>query len=329
MIVISAQQVRTLLTIEQSIVLMEHAMKTTSAGAARLPQRWGLALPSGGLMGMMPGYLPDPECFGIKVVNIMPQNQNSSFSSHLGAVLLFDSKHGLPLAIIDAAQITALRTSAASALATRLLAKESARILTIVGTGEQARAHIDALVGVRDFKEIRVCSGQEQRAEQFAASYFHDTQIKLKPFNDIASAVAGADVICTVTNASSPILFESMLEPGMHINLVGASTPDKQEVDTRIVFSSRYFVDYAPAATAQAAELIAALQAVTSSPLDEEKSVVTTEIGKVISGDALGRQYPDDITVYRSLGVATQDLTVAWYLYEQAQKQQLGTHVDF
>lgn len=323
MFVISEQQVETVLTTTKCIDLLEQAMVATSSNEAEIPLRWGLPLPGKALMGMMPGYLPNPKCFGIKIVNMMPQNFKSALSSHIGAVLLFDISDGKPLALINGAAITAIRTAAASALATKWLANEEPDVLTLIGTGEQASSHLRSMMAVRDFRKINICSNSLARAKNFVANHPIDG-IKMSAFDDVSQAVKNADVICTVTNAFEPFLFSAMLKPGVHVNLVGASTPNKQEADVSMVCQSQYFVDYIPSAMAQAQELIAVFE-----QHPEKKDIIQAEIGQVITGTSPGRRDKEAITVYRSLGVATQDLCVAWYLYEQAKNKGAGVEVAF
>ncbi len=323
MVILTAENIQALLSMKKCIELMEGAMVEASSGSARLPLRWGMPLPDGGLMGMMPGYSNSPECFGLKVVNIMPKNHGTPVSSHVGTMILFEASSGVPLAIIDAARLTAFRTAAASALATNILARENSSVLTLIGTGEQAHAHLSALALVRDFQEIRVCSQSLERAQAFASSYADDG-LSIKPYDNVSASIDGADVVCTMTNASSPFLFSEMLQEGMHINLVGASTPNRQEADASVVFKSRYFIDYEPSAKAQAGELIDAYQSG-----QEGTKKWPDEIGKVLSGHVVGRIKDDDVTVYRSLGVVMQDLAVAWYLNEQARAKGVGSVVKF
>lgn len=324
MIVINKSQVREALSMTSTIALMEKAMVEASSGKTVLPLRWGLETPEGGVMGMMPGYMHDPKCFGIKIVNIMPNNIGTEYSSHLGCMMLFEAKHGLPLAMIDAGEITAFRTAAASALATKYLARQDAKILTIIGGGEQGRSHLEALRQVRDFTEIRIWSHNREEAICYKNIMKDRYAIDVVVHDDIRIAVSGADVICTVTAASEPILLGDMLEPGQHLNIVGASVRQKREIDTAAVIRSKYFVDYRMSAMNQAGELLKAIESGYIS-----LSHMRGEIGEVISGSIEGRVSDQEITLYRSLGVATQDLVVAHYLYEQALDGGPGTKVDF
>jgi ornithine cyclodeaminase len=310
-LVLDAEQVRAGLPMATCSELMSRAMVEVSARRAILPLRWGMPLPDDGLLGLMPGALQTPPCHGVKVINIMPGNAGTKLSSHLGTLLLFAADTGLPLAAIDAAELTALRTAAASAMATQHLARADSRVLTLIGTGEQARNHLQALRLVRNFSEIRICSGRMERAEAFIAEW-GDCESRFVPCDDVAASVEGADVVCTLTARTEPFIYPAMLAPGAHVNLVGASVPEFQEADADMVFGSRFFVDYLPAASAQAGEVVAALarSADCSCP-------VAGEIGEVIAGEKTGRETAEQVTVYRSLGSAAQDLMAAWYLFEK------------
>lgn len=324
MIVINKDQVKAALPVEEALTLVEKAMREASSGKAVLPLRWGLEMPDGGLMGMMPGYMQDPECFGIKVVNIMPENAGTTNSSHMGCVLLFDAREGTPLAMIEAGELTAIRTAAASALATKTLAREDASVLTILGAGEQARAHLEALYRLRPFREFRIWSRTLSKAEEYRDDMSAELGIDIKVCGDVKEAVHGAGVICTATSSPTSILPGDWLEPGMHLNVVGASVADRQEIDTTAVRRSRYYVDYRSSTEAQAGDFI---NAVREGAVGDDH--IVGEIGDVLAGRAPGRSTAEEITLYRSLGVATQDLIVAWHLYQKGLTGTVGTPVAF
>lgn len=315
---------RASLPMSKAISLMGKAMQEASNGNSVMPLRWGMYMPSGGVMGMMPGYIAGPECFGLKVINMMPQNNGTKRSSHIGLMMLFEPKHGVPLALIDGGEITAMRTAAASAMATQHLARKDSRVLTILGSGEQARSHIEAMMLVRDFDEYRVWSRNSKNVEMFCEDMALRHGIEINSYDDVRSAVKGTDVICAVTGTKEPILFGEDLEPGMHLNVVGASEVHKREIDTDAVKKSSYFIDSRKSTMNQAGEL---LQAIKEGVVSEDH--IRGEIGTVITGEIKGRTSKNEITLYRSLGVVTQDLVVAYYLYEQALKKGGGTKVDF
>ncbi|TXS94383.1 ornithine cyclodeaminase family protein [Parahaliea aestuarii] len=322
--VLDGRQIGAMLDWDTTIGLVAQAMRLVSENETIAPLRWGMHMPAGGMLGMMPGYIARPACFGIKVVNIMPANEGTPYSSHSGCMLLFDAEHGQTLAMLDAGVITALRTAAASALATDLLARDDAEVLTVVGSGEQAAAHAEALCAVRNLREIRVCFRDTGRAGHFFEALRVPDSVAMRAFCDTGAALEGADVVCAVTSSPTPVIDEHMLAPGMHLNLVGACTRDRQEITTAALPLCRYFLDSRASAWDQAGELCAGL----------EQGVISDtfprgEIGEVLLGTVSGRRQQSDITVYRSLGVAAQDLVVAQYLYERAVQDNLGTEIPF
>jgi ornithine cyclodeaminase len=309
---------------EACIPLMETTMIAVSEGRARLPLRSVLPVSSGGLMGNMPGYLAEPECFGVKLVSLFPGNVAAGFSSHLGLVLLFEPEHGRPVALLDAAELTAIRTAAVSGLATRLLAREDAGDLAILGAGEQARSHLEAMLAVRRIRRVRVWSRTPASADAFARTEGERHGIAIEPVAEVRAGVDGADLICTVSKARTPILLGDWLAPGTHLNVVGSSIAAAAEIDTAAVVKSRVFVDYRDSTINEGGEYLKALQAGAITPAH-----ILGEIGEVANGSVIGRRTPDDITLYKSLGVAAQDLASAHYLLEQARARGLGQTVEF
>lgn len=324
MIILNAENIAGLLEPQETIGLVAQAMRLVSENEVVQPLRWAMPLAGSGLMGMMPGAVTRPACFGIKVVNMMPANAGTGFSSHSGCMLLFDAAHGQPLALLDAGVLTARRTAAASALATELLARDDAHVLAVIGAGEQARAHIEALLSVMELEEVRVCARDFGRVQAFCDALDLPAGIRLGCYSDPAEALEGAHVVCTVTSSPTPVVDGAMLAPGMHLNLVGACTRDRQEITTTSLPLCQYFLDATESAWDQAGELHSALEAGLI-----DRRYPRGEIGQVLNGDLPGRRRAAEITVYRSLGVAAQDLVVAEYLYRQALEQGLGTEVRF
>src|SRR5882757_1021050 len=219
--VLRGAEVRQLLPMAECIDLMQRTMIAVSEGRVVLPLRSILVMPRDrGMMGMMPGYLADPECFGVKLVSLIPRNKPPQYSSHLGLVLLFEDDHGKPVALLDAAEITAIRTAAASGLATRLLARPEAGDLALLGAGEQARSHLEAMLSVRALRRIRVWARDGAKAAAFAASEGAKHGIVVEAATTVREAVAGADLICTLTKSQEPILLGDWLTPGTHLNVV-------------------------------------------------------------------------------------------------------------
>ncbi len=320
--ILSGAQIKTLLPMADCIEVMRTTMIAVSEGRARIPPRTVMPV-SNGFLGNMPGYLAEPECFGVKLLSLFPGNPVAGLSSHLGLVLLFETKHGLPVAMLDAAELTAIRTAAVSGLATRLLAREDAGDLAILGSGEQARSHLEAMLAARRLRRVRVWSRTEAHAAEFAQEHgaLHGLSIEIAPSSE--AAVAGADLICTVTGSPEPILRGDWIAPGAHLNVVGASRLSAAEVDSAAVAKSRFFVDFRDSAKNEAGELHRAIEtgAVTADH-------VLGEIGEVANGRVTGRLSVDDITLFKSLGVSAEDLAAAHFVLQRAEAEGIGQVVE-
>jgi ornithine cyclodeaminase/alanine dehydrogenase-like protein (mu-crystallin family) len=323
--VLRGAEVRQLLPMAECIDLMRTTMAAVSEGRVVLPLRSILVMPGDrGMMGMMPGYLADPECFGIKLVSLIPRNKPPQYSSHLGLVLLFEAEHGQPVALLDAAEITAIRTAAASGLATRLLAREDAGDLALLGAGEQARSHLEAMLSVRSLRRIRVWARDQDKAKLFAEAEGARHKVAIETSQNVREAVAGADIICTTTKSREPILQGDWLAPGVHLNLVGSSIAAAAEIDTPAVVKSRFFVDCRNSTVNEGGEYLRALKA---GAITAEH--ILGEIGEVANGTKAGRRSPLDVTLYKSLGIAPQDLASAHYVLAKARAAGIGQVIDF
>jgi ornithine cyclodeaminase len=221
---------------------------------------------------------------------------------------------------MDGGVLTAIRTAAATAVATEKLARTNSRTLAILGCGEEAESHLRAIPEVRELDEVRVWGRNKDKAKKFVDEHGPAVKAKVVVADSVEQAVQGADIVCTVTAASEPILFGRSIEKGIHINLVGSSFPDKAEVDTELVVRSLYFVDYRESALAQACEFLRAKE---EGAVDDAH--IVAEIGEVLMGEADGRRSDEEITVYKSLGVIAQDLAAATYVWKQAESRGLGT----
>ncbi|MVA98028.1 ornithine cyclodeaminase family protein [Nitratireductor sp. CAU 1489] len=325
MIVLSNLNVAACLKMADAIEVVETAMKAVSAGQANLPLRSLVNVGGDNRMGVMPGALlpgvaGQPACFGIKLLSLFPQNPDAGYSSHEGAYVLFEGEHGTAIAMMNAGLMTAIRTAAASAVATRALARPDARVLTIIGAGEQAEHHLEAMMCVRDISRVRVVGRRIRNRDAFIArARARYGEVAIEPADDVRTAVAGADIVCTVTSSPEPVLKGGWIDPGTHLNVAGASVPSSREVDEDMVARATLFVDYRASTFAQAGEVIAALE---SGRIARDH--VRAEIGEVLAGAHGGRGADDEITLYRSLGVAAQDLAAAWYCMERARERGLG-----
>lgn len=323
--VLRGADVRRLLPMTECIDLMRQTMIATAERRVVLPLRSVMVMPDDkGMLGNMPGYLADPECFGVKLVSLIPRNKPPQYSSHLGLVLLFEAEHGQPVALLDAAEITAIRTAAASGLATRLLALPQAGDLALLGAGEQARSHLQAMLAVRTLRRVRVWARDPDKGAEFARAEGARHRIDIETSATVAEAVKGADIICTLTKAREPILRGEWLAPGTHLNVVGSSIAATAEIDTPAVVKSRFFVDYRESTINEGGEYLRALKAGAITPQH-----LLAEIGEVANGSKPGRLSPSDVTLYKSLGIAPQDLASAHYVLEKARAAGLGQVIDF
>lgn len=324
MIVLSAQNVADLLSMDEAIDLVEKIMIDVAAQKCNLPLRSLVNVGGKNNMGIMPGVLEEGGVYGVKLLSLFPQNPSKGLSSHIGAMVIFNPETGAPAAIVNADALTAIRTAAASAAATRALAREEAEELAIIGTGEQAQTHVESITRIRPIKRINICGRTIARAkelvEKLSPIYRSST---FSAYENVAKAVKNADIVCTVTSSSEVILHGEHIQPGTHVNAVGASIPIMQEIDISLVKKSRLFVDYRPSALAQAKDIIDALKTG-----EIKKSHIRGEIGKVYAGEIVGRTQNDQITLYRSLGIAAQDLACAEFVRQKAVLTKTGVVAD-
>jgi ornithine cyclodeaminase len=326
---ITRSDVERLLPVAACIPVMREAMIATSRGDVSLPIRQFMPVPgASGKLAIMPGTLgtagqSDAASFGIKLVCKYDRPHDDPLGTHVGMVLLFDSAKGVPVAMVEGSSLTAIRTAAASALATDLLARNDATRLAVIGTGEQAMRHIGAMIAVRRIEHVSVWGRDPARAASFAieAQARFDVSVDIAPSTQ--AAVSQADIICTATATHEPVLAGVDLKPGQHLNLVGSAIPTTAEVDHEAVRRSRYYVDYRPAAMAAAGEL---LKAIAAGLVTEEH--IVAEIGAVADDKTLARQSREEITCYKSLGVAAQDLAAAHAIWLAAAAEGAGTEID-
>ena len=307
------KSITSLLPMQEAISVMERMFRSLAAGECFQPLRSLMWLPEkAGLLGMMPGYAEGPEILGIKVITIFHANRALGLPSHQGVVMLFDSKQGTPLLMLDAATITAIRTAATSALATRLLARNDAGRLAILGTGEQAERHIEAITKVRSLTSITIWGRNEMHAATLAHKTGLEYDIPIHLATTPQEAVADADIICTVTSSPQPVLMGEWIPEGTHVNAVGACTPATRELDTKAVIRSRLFTDRYESLFNEAGEFLIPK---TEGFLNETD--VQGEIGEVLTGTKPGRKQKAEITLFKSLGIAAEDLFAARYIYDQ------------
>ncbi len=324
-VVISANEVQELLPMDECIDVMARALETLGRGDGINPLRTGMLLPEKvGLLGLMPSYLADPPAVGIKVVTVFPGNHGTAFDSHQGAVLLFDMEHGSLRAVIDASSITAIRTAAVSGLATRLLARENAGDLALLGTGVQARTHLEAMLAVRPLRRVRAWSPTPEHRARFAEEQSARHGIEVEATASAEEAVRGADIICTVSAARQPILLGEWLEPGTHINAAGSSIKSTRELDTAAVVMSELFVDRRESTLNEAGDFLFPKQ---EGAIDDDH--IKGEIGELLLGDCAGRRSDEEITLFKSLGLGVEDLAAAHHIYRRAVDRGVGVRSEF
>jgi len=294
------------------IPIVRRAMIAFSRGETKQLLRSIIPLSEGRLFGIMPGAMGAHAPFGAKLISVFRENFARGMQSHQGLVILFDPETGAPVCAVHGGEITAIRTAAASAVATDALARKDARRLTLLGYGEQAETHARAIRKVRDLKSIVVWGRSPDRAHAFAQRMQAELAVRVAAAGAVREAVAGADIICTVTSAAEPILKGEWVRPGTHLNLVGSSHAEPAEVDNDLVVRSRFIADSREGVLHQGAEFLRAKRA----GLVGDEHIVA-EIGQVLAGEIEGRRSADEITVYKSLGHVVQDLASAWALYSQ------------
>jgi len=318
------KQVTELLPMEAAIPAMREALLLLQRGDVLMPLRSHLALPgSGNVFAMMPSYAGEIQAVGAKVMTGFPANYGSGLDTHQGVVLLFETERGLLRAVVDATALTAIRTAAVSGVATDLLARPDAGDLALIGAGTQAHTHLQAMGAVRRLRRIRVFAQPRQSAVDFAARQARLHGLEVEVAEGAREAVAGADLVCTVTTASEPVLLGEWVAAGAHVNAVGAYLPDMRELDSALVARARLYADRRESLVNEAGEFVIPR----SEGLIDESHIVG-EVGEVLAGAAPGRTSPDEVTLFKSLGIAIEDLVAARQVYERARERGAGTWLD-
>ena len=301
------------LSMPTCIDLMATTQAAISRGDIELPLRSMLSVSEGaGYFGVMPGEIAADEVFGAKLVTLFPDNPSRGIPTVQGYILLFDRADGSPLALVEAASVTALRTAAASGATTRALAREDASTLAILGCGVLAETHLDAMLAVRPVREVRIWGRDLDKATAFAERHANQGGARVQAVADAAEAVADAHLVCTVTGSHTPILQGAWLSPGAHVNLVGAHNPATREADGVVLARGRVYTEITEFALAEAGDLLLAVEE-GHFALD----AIVGEIGEVIDGRVPGRTDDSEITVYKSLGNTAQDLAAAYAVYRR------------
>jgi ornithine cyclodeaminase len=325
-VVLNHKEVTELLPMADCITVMAEALTALARGQVHQPLRMVVRPPDAkGLLALMPAYMSGARAaFGLKAVCVFHHNVAIGKDAHQGSVMLFSAETGELLALMNASAITAIRTAAASGVATQLLAREEAGDLAIIGSGVQARSHLMAMAKVRPIKRVRVASRTFQNALKFAAEMSVNYPFPIQAVESVESAVRDADLIVTATTAPKPILQRDWIPSGAHLNVVGSSIPTTREVDTATMAASSLFVDRRESTLNEAGDYLFAAKEGAIGP-----DHIKAEIGELLIGQAQGRTSADEITLFKSLGLAIEDLASAEYVYRQAKKRQVGTWVEF
>ena len=327
-LILSHDDVQAALPPEACAEAMAAVLAAHARGGTYLPLRSVIRPPgAAGFMGLMPGWRGEQPgrdaAFALKAICIMPGNPARGLDAHQGLVTLFDGETGVPTAILDASAVTAIRTAAVTAVATGVLARPEARTLAILGAGVQARSHLRALAGVRGFEQVRVYAPTRAHA-QAVAEEAGPSGGGLSVATSAEEAVRGADVVVAVTNSREPVLEHAWLKPGAHVNAVGASTLQTRELDTATVAASALFCDSRESLRHEAGEFA---RAVAEGAIPGEEHV-RAELGEVLAGMAPGRRGGGELTLFRSLGIAIEDLAAAERAVATARERGIGTEVN-
>jgi alanine dehydrogenase len=319
-VLLAESDVRAVLSMDALIDLMERALTEYSAGRVTQPLRTVLAVGAEhAFYALMPAALREPAAIGTKLVTVFGSNAARGLPTHLATIVLVDPETGALQAIMDGRYITEARTAAVSAASTRHLARKDARVLAVIGSGVQARSHIEALTRVRRFEEVRIWSRTATHVTSLIDEMMMRVTPRLVPAASARDAVDGADVIALVSASREPVVLGEWIRRGAHLCAVGACRPDQREMDTALVRSARVFVDSRAGAVAEAGDLVI--------PIKEgaiDASHIAGELGETFAGTVAGRRDDEEITVFKSLGMAVEDVAAAHLAYVRASERGLG-----
>lgn len=322
--ILSAEDVRKALPMRQAIETIQKAFAQLSAGQADVPLRVALQVPKhNGVSLFMPGYLAEDDHMAVKIVSVFNDNPAKGLPLIHALVVVVDAETGAPAAVMDGGYLTALRTGAASGAATHLLARQDARTAAIFGAGAQARTQLEAVRAVRPIQEAWVYDLNPDQADGYAAEMSRKLSLDVHVASSPSEALRHADVICTATTSTTPVFNDADLKGGAHINAVGAYTPEMQEIPAETVQRSKIVIDHRQASMAEAGDLLIPLKQGLISEDD-----IYAELGEIAAGVKPGRESPEEITFFKSVGVAVQDVAAANAVLEAAREMNLGTEKE-
>lgn len=323
-VILTHEDVTRLLPMNECIDVMRDALQSLATGEVDQPLRFVVrSSDPSGFLGLMPARRGGSRSYwGLKEVCVFPGNPGRGLDSHLGAVILHDGTTGELIAVAEASAITAVRTAAVSAVATDLLARRNASTIGIVGTGAQARAHVEAIALVRRPDEIRVAGSSPAKARTFVES-FQRSSLPIRAVDTVEHAARDADIIVTVTSSRNAVLDCSWISAGTHINLVGSCVPSAREADSATIAAGVLYVDRRKSTVNESGDYLIALE---EGAIGEDH--IRGEIGELVTGKAAGRSDESEITIFKSLGLAIEDLAATAYLYEKAKETGEGTWIQ-
>ena len=320
---LTEDHVKSLLPMNELITAMESAVARFSARDVMQPVRTVLTIgPTKAYFGLMPAYIEQPARLGAKLVTVFNENHTRGLPSHLATIVLLDPDTGALMALMDGRYITEARTAAVSAVSARHLSKPDASTMAIIGTGVQARSHLEAYTEVRSLKHVRVWSPKARSRERFIDDVSGHVAVSIENCRSAADAVAGADLVVLATSSPTPVIEDGWVASGTHVVSVGACRPDQREMSPHLVKRARLFVDSRAAALVESGDVVIGMR---EQHFDE--SHVAGELGEVILGRIQGRTSPDEITIFKSLGMAVEDVVTADLVFRKAMETGAGTEL--
>lgn len=310
----------------ECITVMEEAFVNLARQEYHQPLRTIIKPPAvKGVMALMPAFRNgDTPLFGLKAICVFPGNAALGKDAHQGGVMIFDGITGEPQALVNASAVTAIRTAAVSGLATRLLAREEAGDLAIIGAGVQARTHLAAMAAVRQLRRVRIAARRLESAQRFASEMQSQCAVRIEAVQSAEAAVRGADLIVTATTSREPVVRRDWVSPGAHLNAVGTFSFHAREIDTATMVAATLFVDRLESALNEAGDYLIAAKEGAIGP-----DHIRAELGQLVTGNHPGRTSPDEITIFKSLGLAIEDLAAAAFVSRKAREARVGTLVNF
>jgi len=328
MLLLSGNDIQKSISMKEAIQIVENAFFSYSSGKAMIPIRTQIKIPhEDGISLYMPGYIADSGALGIKIVSVFPKNREKNLPIINAFILLIDQQTGIPLAGLEGNYLTALRTGAASGVATDYLARKNSSTVAIIGAGFQARTQLEAVCSIRDIKSVNIYDINEQQSIKYLElmkDKFSNVSLKWTISHSAEKAIENADIICVTTTSKTPVFSGEKIKPGTHINAVGAFTPETQEIDIETLLrADKIYVDSIEAALKEAGDLIIPIQ---KGKFDKIK--INGEIGEIISKQKIGRENDEEITIFKTVGLSVQDMATGFYIYRKAKKMGLGKEIS-